>query len=303
MIRSIIVEYINKGMTIEEIYLKEKCSKNTITNWMNKLNIDAPKGFYKKKGRKTGRPAGFKHSKEWKDKHRERMLLNNPFKSKKHSTETKIKMSKNHADFSGDKNPFRNSLLNDVEKRLAHKNRCKEIWNNRDEKWREDFGKKLSKSLANSSNFQSVKYHKNHKSCFVYYFDNIMFCRSSWEETIADYLYNNKLIYIFDIEPFSIKYNNIDNNERYTRIDFFVELINGKKIIFEVKPNAFIEQNILKIEGTVDFCLYNNYEFYILNEQYLKKDKFDKLIYNIYNDKYIGCWFKILDGLSGVINN
>lgn len=52
---------------------------------------------------KGGRPSGFKHTKEEKERHKKWMLKNNPFRGKKHSKETKIKMSTNHADFKGDK--------------------------------------------------------------------------------------------------------------------------------------------------------------------------------------------------------
>lgn len=80
---------------------------------------------------KLGRSKGFKHSEEWKKNHSERMRgEKNPFYGKKHSKQTLKEMSFNHADFSGDKNPFRNSLK-DSNKLLVFKKRCKETWANR----------------------------------------------------------------------------------------------------------------------------------------------------------------------------
>jgi len=81
----------------------------------------------------VGRPKGFKHTKEWKEDHAKRMVgKNNPFYGKKHSDSTKIKMSNNHADFSGDKNPFKNSLKDPI-KLKEFKDRCVNTWDNRSE--------------------------------------------------------------------------------------------------------------------------------------------------------------------------
>jgi hypothetical protein len=69
---------------------------------------------------------------------------NNPFYGKKHTEDTRKKMSMNHADFFGDKNPFKKSLT--PEKLLDHKNRCKNIWQNRDTNYRNNFSKKLKRT-------------------------------------------------------------------------------------------------------------------------------------------------------------
>lgn len=68
----------------------------------------------------------------------------NPFYGKKHSSVTRKQMSANHADFNGDKNPFKKSL-GEAGSLAAHKKRCREIWSKRDEDYRKDFGKKIQK--------------------------------------------------------------------------------------------------------------------------------------------------------------
>lgn len=240
-----------------------------------------------------GRKKGFKHTKEWKENHKELMLKNNPFKGKKHSQETKEKMKKNHVDFRGDKNPFKNSLK-DPKKREEHKKRCKNIWKTRDTKWRKNFAEKLSRILANSNKTKNRNCCSFYKSCFVYYYDKIMFCRSSWEEKIASFLYSHPIVYSFDLEPFCIKYES-NKGKRYTRIDFEIYLTNNKLIIFEVKPSVFAKKSLDKINGIVNFCLENNYEFYLIDESLINKDRFNKFLWNVYNNKFQGEWFKILN--------
>lgn len=83
------------------------CSEGTIVNYIKKYNLEKPPGFHSK-GKKIGRPKGIPWTKEQK-KQRSKIYSGkgNPFYNKKHNKQTKEKMSKNHADFNGDKNPFR----------------------------------------------------------------------------------------------------------------------------------------------------------------------------------------------------
>jgi len=138
-----LIKLVENFPNIKIIEEKLDCSRNTVRHLLKKFSIKTPKGFFST-GKKQGRPKGFCHSESWKEQHRERMNgENNPFFGKQHSNKTKKKMSKNHANFEGDKNPFKKALLKYPEKVEEHKDRCKELWENRDEKWRHDFGKKL----------------------------------------------------------------------------------------------------------------------------------------------------------------
>jgi hypothetical protein len=116
-------ELVSKGLTIFQIAEQKPCSVGTVTNYIKKYLIEIAPGFYSK-GKKLGRKDG-----KWTENQRQKMLEyykthENPFKGKKHTEETKAKMRKNHADFSGDKNPFKKAaeknpqLLEDLSKRV-----------------------------------------------------------------------------------------------------------------------------------------------------------------------------------------
>ncbi len=266
---------IDSGNTIWDIMSLKSCSRNTVVNYVKKFNIKLPKGFYSK-GLKTGRPSGFKHTKEWKENHRKAMSgENNPFFGKEHSKETKEKMSENHADFRGNKNPFKNSLK-DPEKKKAHKKRCQDTWDLRDEEWRENFGKKLSLSISNSKYFENKKFHKNHKSCFLKTKKaGKIFCRSSWEKEFALYLDENCLVESFSLEPFCIPYINSKNKKKTTRIDFYIILKNNKAVIVEIKPKNLLKynENEFKIKGQKVFCKNNGIEFLVLGKDEIFKNR------------------------------
>lgn len=69
-------------------------------------------------------PLGFKHSDETKNLLRELKLgLPSFFKGKKHTTETKNRMSENHANVSGDKNPMFGKHLSNKSKEKLSKSR------------------------------------------------------------------------------------------------------------------------------------------------------------------------------------
>jgi hypothetical protein len=71
----------------------------------------------------------------------------NPFFGQTHSNKTRAKVRKNHADFSGDNNPYRKSL-GDPKKRAEARARAKAMWDARDRAWREKFGQKHRKGVG-----------------------------------------------------------------------------------------------------------------------------------------------------------
>jgi len=145
--KEILVKLIGEGKTIWQIADELKYSRKTIEKYITIHNIQIPsKGFYSHPDRKTGRPIGHK----WNEKQREYFSKlfkgeGNPFFGKKHSEETRKKMSENHADFTGDKNPFKNSIEKDENKRRGHEKRCKDIWDNRSDEYKKKLGENASK--------------------------------------------------------------------------------------------------------------------------------------------------------------
>lgn len=272
--RKVIDELKNISLVMEHF----KCSKNTIRNYLKKFEIKTPCGFYST-GSKVGRPIGTPCSDKQKSLMSEKFSgSSNPFFGKKHTKETKEKMSANHADFSGDKNPFKKSLSIDGN-RERHRQRCLKIWKSRDKEWRKVFSEKLSKAIANSENFKSPNFHKNHKSG---YFSSSkcgqVFFRSSWEERLCIALDGDEDVEAFNLEEFCIDYQD-DNLTRYTRIDFTILKKSGKKYMIEVKPKSLVDSNSLKIESMRDFSNKNGYAFSVWGleeiEEYEKTSRLD----------------------------
>jgi len=278
LLKKLIVE----GKNVWEISKIFSCGVTTVFNYIKKYGIEKPKGLMDK-GRKAGRPKGFKHSENWIENQRKLMLEKNPFKGKHHDEDTKLLMSKNHANITGDRNPFKNSLK-DPQKRKEHKTRCKDLWKNRDENYRDEFGKKVSKGLCESEKFQDIKFHKNknYRSEFVETRKaGKVFCRSSWEKKICESLDNNVKVKEFKLEPFYVPYVNEKGKSRYSRIDFLVTMFNERKAILEIKPIGMesINNNKCKILGYKDYCRKHGIQFMWINETHL--DKLDEVIHLI----------------------
>jgi len=95
---------IKIGFNIYDIKDILNISFNTVRNYINKYNIKYPYTFYQTKKR-FGRSKGFEMSRYQKEL-RSKIFSgkNNPFYGKKHTQETRQKMSENHADFTTNKN-------------------------------------------------------------------------------------------------------------------------------------------------------------------------------------------------------
>lgn len=140
--KATLLRYLGRGFTVWKIAEIEGVVRNTVINWLMKYGIESPKGFFSR-GLTVGRPQGIPMSEEQKELRRKRFSgKGNPFYGKTHSVKTRQKMSENHADVRGDRNPFRKSL-EDPAKRIAHKTRCKKLWDERDSDYRRRFGERL----------------------------------------------------------------------------------------------------------------------------------------------------------------
>lgn len=207
----------------------------------------------------------------------------NPFYNKKHTDLTKKRMSENHADFTGEKNPFKNSLKNNPKKRLEHKERCQKIWDNRDAEYRRLFSSKLS--LRDISSYSGI-YHKNHKS--GYYIDNDnrkFYYRSSWEETILIYLNSlksKKIIQEFDLELFNIQYFHLGLPYNL-RIDFIITDNNNQKYLLECKPKSLLQynKNPIKICAYIEYCINNHIIFRLIHKEHINNiESFQNRLFN-----------------------
>jgi hypothetical protein len=191
----------------------------------------------------AGRPVGIKMSEEQKEMYREIFKgEGNPFYGKKHSEKTKQKMSENHADFNGNKNPLRKALKRKPELHEKLSKIAVKRWASRTEEEKELIFKKVSESNANSEVTKAKKYHKHHNSDW---FENKkcgkIFCRSSWEQKVAAVLSEDARVCCFSLEKYSVPYINKEGKERKTKIDFLATLVNGQMVMIDVKPHSLLK--------------------------------------------------------------
>ena len=85
----------------------------------------------------------------------------------KHSDKTKRKMSENHADFSGDKNPFKMRMETDESFRLECRKKKKDYWSNLSDERRKEISEIFSKAQALSEN-RTTRCHRNHVPAIIF---------------------------------------------------------------------------------------------------------------------------------------
>lgn len=183
-------------------------------------------------------------------------------------------MGKNHADFSGDKNPFRQLLLSNPEERIKASERSKAAWAAMTEEEREERNRKQSLAIANSDyhkNFSALKCHK--KGHIQTKKGGKIFHRSSWEKTFALFLDKCDIVISFRCEPFCIEYQD-GEKRRYTRPDFLVETKNETWLI-EIKPTALLthRNNPQKIEAMEHYAKNHNMIFELVTEGHIENLK------------------------------
>lgn len=190
----------------------------------------------------------------------------------KHSGATKKKMSENHADFRGDKNPLRVSIEKDPSVREELSKRTKKRWDSYTKEERNQMREAFSKAQLQNPR-DSASYHKNHKAGWFESTkaDKRLFYRSSWERTVCEHLENNSKVRKFQTEPFAIPYTDAEGLTRHTKVDFFVEHEDGNAII-EVKPSAFVDKGNTpyKIKTCKEYAEQNHLRFFLITEKELK---------------------------------
>lgn len=230
---------------------------------------------------------GRKLTEEQKEKISKAMLgEKNHFYGKKHTSETRLQMSLNHSDISGDNNPFRKALQSGGEefrtKWLTNlKNAQNEI-----KKDVERYNKICEKASERTT--QAIlagkinPYGKGHKNGWyespksfrpIYY-------RSSYELRFLQLCDEESQIKILAAEPFSIPYFNENGNLRNYIPDFLV----NDQIIVEVKAAFQLskEQTKRKHLAAIEYCTHHNMIFIVLTNI----DEEFKLVLNILNGEF-----------------
>jgi hypothetical protein len=214
------------------------------------------------------------------------------FAGKTHSDATKKQMSLNHSDFTGDKNPFRNSLKNNPQKRKEHSDRAITRWKKRDKQWRSEFSRKLSmRPLSQAGGGRGFTGHQRgiHKSSKVK--NGEFWYRSSWELEFAKKLDTCDLVQRYEVEQIRIQYET-DIGIRFTYVDFHLFTESGFEAIVEIKPQLISELKQEKILEQVKWCIKNEKQFAIIDLKIIT-NHFNELIEIINNGeinagKFIG---------------
>lgn len=274
---------ISLGMTIWDLCRAIGVCDASIRNIMKLNKIPTPKGF-RNTGKKPGRRKGFKHPEEWKENHRQRMLGDkNPFFGKKHTKETRDKMSLNHPDISGDKNPLRNAILRNPELREKLSQLRKDWWAARTPDQMRKFRENNSSREARGLQTGSGGFGRNHKSGTHLSSKASQFhYRSSWELHFAQILDNSEIIKRYIVEGISVPYFDGEIT-RHFRPDFRIYFQSGFKSLIEIKPENLVKTQLIKLNAQYEWSLNNQYQYELLTG--------DKL----YDNDYIQSLLKNMD--------
>lgn len=195
----------------------------------------------------------------------------NPFYGKKHTKETRLRMSKNHANFKGNKNPFKKAMKN-KKFMLAFCKKLKRGWNkNKKDKVKynricDNASKRVTKlqqcGLLNS-------YGRGHKQgkYFSHKFKINFYYRSSYELAFIKFCENISMVEQLKQGTIVIKYKNKEGRIHRYLPDF---LINNKFLI-EVKADRLINfgVNPCKFKSARQYCRKNKLKFLIFTEKHL----------------------------------
>lgn len=194
---------------------------------------------------------------------------NNPFHGKKHTLGTKKKMSKNHADFNGKKNPLVKWLAETPKNREEYSRCMRAVWA------REDLAELLSKrnrqNMVNAIANGNHHPYSNHEHGWITSakFNQKFYYQSSYERRFLKFCENSSKISSLQRSKSVIPYVDNDGKERIYNPDF---LVNGKLLV-EIKPQSMmpLNNNAQKIRVGKKYCEENGLEFRLITEPELKQ--------------------------------
>lgn len=225
----------------------------------------------------SGRPKGFIISEETRQKMSNSLLGDkNGFYGKKHSLETRERMKKNHSDFNGKNNPFKNKYKNYTnDQKIEYKKMRIQVWN----KIKQNPEKylKIRQSMSERATKQNIdgKYnvHKGYKSGFFSTKKNKknIFYRSSFELCFLENSEIDDDIKTIKNCDFSILYKDLKGDDRRYVPDFMI----NENIIVETKTQAMLSffNNKEKIEAAKKYCKEKNFYYVLIMENELNRLK------------------------------
>jgi hypothetical protein len=219
----------------------------------------------------TGRKRGFKSS----DKTRHKISLatkgkNNPFYGKTHTLSTRRKMSKNHADFTGDKNPLVKSLKGNVEKLKIYKKECVKRWTKikKNKKKFKAICEANSKRVAALHISNKLKsYGKGHRHGRFYSKKQkaVLHYRSSYELRFLRLCENGNIKSFINCKKI-IAYKDLERKNKSYIPDFQIS-----KMIIEIKPKSLLNfsNNRYKFRAGKRYCIKNSMAYILITEKEL----------------------------------
>ena len=97
--------------------------------------------------------------------------------------------------------------------------------------------------------------------------------RSGWEKSFAEYLDNDMTVLTYSYESIIVSYVTNLRSGRLRKYfpDFYVERVDGTKLLIEIKPKRFMSRNInqKKWEAARHWCEEHGAEFIVLTEEEL----------------------------------
>ena len=263
---------VDQGLSDKDIGQKYKVSEWSVRRWRRAYGLH----------KSIGCPTGFKHTDEVKAKRPKLVGEKNPFFGKTHTDETREKMSVNHADVSGENNPYRKSLADPKKKEEARK-RSREIWQGRDTNWRKIFAEKLSsRPLTHRKGIGRNHKQGYHTSSKISHTDSKIYYRSSWELDLALRLDQCSKVVSYEYEQLRLKFKNAEDQVRWTYSDFLVETVNGQRVLIEVKPTTISLLKQDRLRAQIKWCVDNNIQYAIVHKMLIESE-FDNLITMIEN--------------------
>lgn len=194
----------------------------------------------------------------------------NPFFGERHSADTRLLMTKNHADFRGPKNPLHKALA-DPAKRAQYALLQKSKWSRlkNDEKRFLSFRKNVSIAITKAILDGKCKtYGRGHQHGW---FDSTkqgtrIYYRSSYELDFLKWCESNKKT--FCSCPFSIPYTSADGSVRQYLPDFLID----NKYVVEVKPKRLLnwDVNLRKFTAAKNFCSEKGLNYYVITKEDLE---------------------------------
>jgi hypothetical protein len=185
---------------------------------------------------------------------------NHPRYGKKHSLETKEKISKHHKEtgcLKGEKNPMYGKTHS-----IEIRQKMSEIVSSQ---------MVAGKRRAYGKNFHEKGYVYSEK------LGTDVFYRSSWEKAAISWLDKEATVKTFSYEPFAISYKLNEGNREHTRYyipDFLVEYVDGRKELWEIKPAVYADSAKVKQKqmAAEEYCRANRIDAYkLLTKQTLEE--------------------------------